>query len=245
MKRIIFALMLALMAVGAIQARTFVLITGVSNYYGAANDLGQTTKDAKNFRDVMATQTKDITILTSKNVTYDNVMEKLSAICNRAQAKDRIIFFYSGHGAPGYICATDRLIPYEDVVEKLSKSAAGEKIVFVDACFAGTMTNAATGNAWATTAGKNGMAFLLASAPQEVSAESPFLGAGYFTQALIKGIRGKADFNGDKKITMAELAKYVIKDVKIHSNDTQHPKLVGSKSMAKAVIATWPAPVKK
>ncbi len=33
----------------------------------------------------MATQTKDITLLTSSNVTRANVLEKLSAICNRAQ----------------------------------------------------------------------------------------------------------------------------------------------------------------
>ena len=41
------------------QARTFVLVTGVSNYGDEANNLAQTTKDAKNFAKVMSTQTKD------------------------------------------------------------------------------------------------------------------------------------------------------------------------------------------
>lgn len=85
MKRIFFSLLILLMAMAGMQARTFVLVTGVSNYGDEANNLAQTTKDAKNFAKVMSTQTKDITLLTSSNVTYANVLEKLRAICNRAR----------------------------------------------------------------------------------------------------------------------------------------------------------------
>ena len=106
MKRIFFSLLILLMAVVGMQARTFVLVTGVSNYGDEANNLAQTTKDAKNFAKVMSTQTKDITLLTSSNVTYANVLEKLRAICNRAQAGDRVVFFYSGHGMPGQSAPT-------------------------------------------------------------------------------------------------------------------------------------------
>ena len=68
MKRIFFSLLILLMAMAGMQARTFVLVTGVSNYGDEANNLAQTTKDAKNFAKVMSTQTKDITLLTSSNV---------------------------------------------------------------------------------------------------------------------------------------------------------------------------------
>ena len=94
MKKIVTFITTVILCVMSIQARTFVLITGISNYGNGDINLAQTTKDAKRFKEVMATQTKDITLLTSSNVTRANVLEKLSAICNRAQKDDRIIFFY-------------------------------------------------------------------------------------------------------------------------------------------------------
>ena len=74
MKKTLLTLLLAFAALMSIQARTFVLVTGVSNYPGTQNDLSQTTKDAKSFKDLMLTQTKDVSILTSSYVTRANVL---------------------------------------------------------------------------------------------------------------------------------------------------------------------------
>ena len=87
-------------------------------------------KMLKGLKEVMATQTKDITLLTSSNVTRANVLEKLSAICNRAQKMTVSYFFYSGHGMPGAICGYDAAISYEDIVALLEGSLAKEKILF-------------------------------------------------------------------------------------------------------------------
>lgn len=252
MKRIFFSLLILLMAMAGMQARTFVLVTGVSNYGDEANNLAQTTKDAKNFAKVMSTQTKDITLLTSSNVTYANVLEKLRAICNRAQAGDRVVFFYSGHGMPGAICAYDRPIPYDDLLKVLSTSAAKEKICFVDACFAGTMAHSATDSSWMDdVADTKGLMFFLLCRDNEYSAENPFLGAGFFTQALMKGLRGKSDKNGDRKVTVLELFKYIHADVVRRSQGKQHPQLKAPASLHNVVVADWtdkpaaPKPAKK
>jgi uncharacterized caspase-like protein len=141
MKRNILTILLITIAIMSMNARTFVLATGVSNYGDDQINLSQTTKDAKRFKEVMETQTHDITLLTSSNVTHDNVLEKLRAICNRAQKEDRVIFFYSGHGMPGAICAYDQAILYDELINVLSNSTASEKICFIDACHAGTMTD--------------------------------------------------------------------------------------------------------
>lgn len=234
MKKLFCTLALLLIAVIGINARTFVLATGVSNYEGEINDLGQTTKDAKRFVEVMKTQTNDITLLTSRNVTHDNVLEKLRAICNRAQAGDRVIFFYSGHGSPGGICAYDRLIPYSELTGVLNTSAAKEKICFIDACFAGTMN---TGS-WDSSV-PEGQAFFVSCRPNETSIESNFLGAGFFTQALLKGLRGKADKNNNKQITVEELFRYIHGDVIKRSGDGQHPQLIAPKSMYDKVVTRW------
>lgn len=241
MKRVILSFLLAIISLAAINARTFVLATGVSNYGNEDANLRQTTKDAKRFKEVMETQTKDITILTSSNVTRDNVLEKLRAICNRAQKGDQVVFFYSGHGMPGGICGYDKVISYDDIVEILSGSEASAKICYIDACHAGSMSSAAKSyDSWAKDAkAYKDQAFFVSCRSDELSSEHAFLGAGLFTQALIKGLKGKSDKNGDKNITVMELFKYIHGDVMKHSKEKQHPQLIAPESMYEVVVSKW------
>ena len=241
MKRTILSIFMALLTVMAVDARIFVLATGVSNYGDTTNNLKQTTKDAKRFKEVMETQTKDITILTSSNVTKANVLEKLRAICNRAQKGDQVVFFYSGHGMPGGICGYDTSIPYDAIIDILSGSAASAKICYIDACHAGSMANASKSyDRWAKDVKDyNDQVFFVSCRSEELSSENPFLGAGLFTQALIKGLRGKSDKNGDKEITVMELFKYIHGDVMKHSNEKQHPQLIAPQNMHDFVVSKW------
>lgn len=240
MKRLFYILLLVVISVTSMSGRTFVLATGVSNYGNENINLSQTTKDAKRFKEVMETQTRDITLLTSKNVTHDNVLEKLRAICNRAQKGDRVIFFYSGHGMPGAICGYDRAILYDELVDILSGSEASEKICFIDACHAGSMAKNAIDTDWTKNvkAAKD-QVFFVSCRADEYSVESSWLGAGYFTQALLKGLRGKSDKNKNKEITVLELFKYIYGDVLKRSNNSQHPQLIAPKSMYDVVVAKW------
>ncbi|MCM1021942.1 MAG: caspase family protein [Muribaculum sp.] len=246
MKRIISVfLAIALVCLFA-QARTFVLVTGVSNYGNENINLSQTTKDAKAFKRVMETQTKDITLLTSSNASRANILSKLKAICNRAQPSDRIIFYFSGHGMPGAICTYDQSLTYDDLVATLETSSAKEKICFIDACHAGsavqTQRSAAEQDKSALSKaikGKKGQAFFVGCRGDEYSYENPWVGAGYFTQAAIKGLRGKSDANGDKNITVKELFKYIYNDVTQRSKQQQHPQLIAPAEMMDVVVAKW------
>ncbi|MDE5975336.1 MAG: caspase family protein [Muribaculaceae bacterium] len=240
MKKLLFTLLMIFAMISGVSARTYVLVTGVSNYGDESSNLAQTTKDAKRFRDLMLTQTKDVTILTSKYVTRANVLEKLRAICNRAGKDDRIVFFYSGHGSPGGICGYDKLISYDDLMATLSQSEAKEKVCLIDACFAGTAGKSSNDQSWRKEAkAAKDIAFLVSCRPEEISAEDPLLGAGLFTEALLKGMRGKSDEDGNREITLLELFKYIHKDVVKHSKDTQHPQLIAPKSMHNIVMAKW------
>ena len=242
MKRILFSLMLALLMATGIEARTFVLAAGISNYGGRANDLNQTSKDAKRFADLMKSQTNDITLLTSRNVTKNNLLEKLRAISNRAQRGDRIIFFFSGHGSPGSIAGYDKSIPYDEIIDILSKSQASEKVCFIDACFAGSAQDYMDTNWNKAAKATDGMAVFVACRPDEISFEDRHLGAGKFTQALLKGLRGQADADRNKKITIMELFEYIHGDVMKHTVNTpnqQHPQLIAPKSMYDKVIFVW------
>ncbi len=240
MKRYFILFFFFLIAVHILEARTFVLATGVSNYGNESANLSQTTKDVKRFKEVMDSQTQDITILTSKNVTHDNVLEKLRAICKRAQIGDRVIFYYSGHGMTGGICAYDYPILYEDIVKVLSTSKASEKICFIDACHAGSVAQKGGNEAWTKSVkGASDQAFFVSSRADEYSIESSLLGAGYFTQALLKGLRGKADTNANREVTVIELFKYIYRDVVRRSKEGQHPQLIAPRSMYDIVVTKW------
>jgi uncharacterized caspase-like protein len=242
MKRILTIAMMTILMVVSINARTFVLSIGVSSYQNSSNNLSQTTKDAKQFKSVMDNYAKDITLLTSKYATKDNILEKLQAISNRAQKGDKIIVFFSGHGYPGGIVAHDKNLTYQEINDVLAKSDASVKICFVDACHAGSVEdvrdNARTYKA--PTVGN--IIYMMSSRADENSIEHPWVGHGFFTQALLKGLRGKADSNKDKKITVKELFTYVYNDVQhttANMDASQHPQLIGVKKVVDAVVIDW------
>lgn len=241
MKRFLILLMAIMMVMG-IDARTFVLSVGVSRYQDSENNLEQTTKDAKQFKAVMENQTKDITILTSKYANKNNILEKLRAISNRAQKGDQIIVFLSGHGNTGVFVAYDTTLPYQDINDILAKSAASSKICIVDACRAGSVADLKNnGSSYQDPAAAN-IIYMMGCRADEYSKESPWVGHGFFTQALLKGLRGKADANNDKQITVKELFTYVYNDVQHRTakmEESQHPQLFGSKNVADAIIMDW------
>ena len=83
---------------------------------------------------------------------------------------------------------------------------------------------------------------MMASRSNELSWENQWLGNGFFSQAVLKGLRGKADANGDRKITVAELYKYVYADVTERTKSSeapQHPQLIGPKRHFNVVLSKW------
>ncbi|MGN1173683.1 MAG: caspase domain-containing protein [Muribaculaceae bacterium] len=238
MKRLLTIIVMVMTMIITAEARTYVMSVGVSRYQDEQLNLKQTTKDAKQFKAVMENHTKNITILTSKYANRANVLEKLRAICNRAQKGDQIVLYFSCHGYAGGIYVYDGGISYETLDELLSESGASVKVCIVDACHAGSVGSSATSGVPSS----KKVIYMLGCRADEMSAESPLVGHGYFTQALLKGIRGKADANGDKQITIMELFNYVYNDVQ-HTTAkmemSQHPQLIGSKEIAKEVIVSW------
>lgn len=243
MKKTVLIALIAMLLPFISSARTFVLVTGVSNYENSTMNLSQTTKDAKEFRKVIETQTKDVTLLTSKYANKAKIIESLQAICNRAGENDRIVFFYSGHGTKGGLYVFDGLLLYLDIINTLSTSDAKEKLVFIDACNAGSVNINVEANLRNAELNDDAegtdITFFVSSRGDELSAESPAIGASYFTQALIKGMRGKADDNADKKITVVELFKYIFNDVTKRTKGAQHPQLIAPKEMKDVVVMDW------
>ena len=221
---------------------TYVMSIGVSKYADSNNNLSQTTKDAKSFRDVMSNHTDKITLLTSSYANRDNILKKLNSLSKLVKADDKLIIFYSGHGYPGGIYPYDEPISYQEINDILSKSKAQNIICIFNACHTGSVSDVKGEYSMYKTPSLSNIIYIMSSRANEYSYEHPIAGHCIFTTGLLKGLRGKADANGDRKITVSELFNYVYNDV-VHTTSKldleQHPQLIGAKSQSKSIIIDW------
>ena len=252
MKRLVLTCLSAfLLTTTALAQKTYAIITGVSNYEGTANDLAQSTKDAKSLASLYKSKGATVVLLTSQNATRANVIAAIRKVRNIATSNDRIVFSYSGHGMGNIICTyastSSQMLSYNELFRELDQCPAKDIVCYIDACYSGTAANnmhsknfvSANEKAWENIMKSNPRYIVyLSSRSSETSSESPLVGSGLMTNGIMKGLRGKADSDGDKNITAIELFKYIHKDVQLH-NKRQHPQLVTSKTLYNNVLMSW------
>lgn len=243
MKRTLAILFLLTALLGNINAqRTFALLAGVSNYGDTAINLRTSTKDVKELRQVLNRQQATVSTLTGKHATRANIVKHLEAIVQLAQPEDKIFFFFSGHGSTGCIYTYGpEQFAYSELINILSKAKTKQAFCFVDACKAGSVASIVEANYWLGE-GTNDITFMMSCRPDELSFENQWVGNSLFTQALLKGLRGKADKNSDRSVTVEELFNYVYSDVttRLKGNKrSQHPQFIGSKDKFDVVLTKW------
>ncbi|MCC6657908.1 MAG: caspase family protein [Rhodocyclaceae bacterium] len=74
-----------------------------------------------------------------------------------------------------------------------------------------------------------GIAVISASDDRQLSAESAKFGGGHgvFTHYLLEGLKGKADYNGDSRVTLGELIPYLSEHVRRETLNAQSPTVAG------------------
>ncbi len=75
----------------------------------------------------------------------------------------------------------------------------------------------------------SGIAVISASDDSQFSAEGEQFGGGHgvFTWYLLNGLRGEADYNGDKQVTLGELIPYLSENVRRETRSAQSPTIAG------------------
>ncbi|MFN8331409.1 MAG: hypothetical protein U0T81_09365 [Saprospiraceae bacterium] len=72
-----------------------------------------------------------------------------------------------------------------------------------------------------------GTAFMMSSKSKEYSLEDGGLRQGIFSHYLIKGLKGDADADQNKTVTIRELFDYVSKNVREYTGSAQSPVIAG------------------
>lgn len=232
-KRLMFLLVslcLAVVSIPAQKSDIYVVSVGISNYQ-TISDLTLPEKDAKSIAELYKTQTKNVILITGRYATKARILKSLKDQFSRAKEQDMIVFAFSGHGYSGGICPYDMSakdgsgLSYREVRNILKQSRAKRKIIFADACFSGGIRNNTSSNHQSYQ--DSDVLLFLSSRGGETSIESPFMVNGFFTTYLLRGLRGGADVDRNRKITAKELFLFVSQGVKERSKDQQHPVMWG------------------
>jgi uncharacterized caspase-like protein len=116
------------------------------------------------------------------------------------------------------------------------ESKAKHKICMADACFSGSLLAMKAANIDVALnkyykefeSTKGGMALLMSSKSQEYSLEDHGLRSGIFSHYMIKGLKGEADTDKNKIITIKELYDFTYKNVKSYTAGAQTPSISGN-----------------
>ena len=230
----LWILLLAVLAVFQSPLRAgnlYVVVAGVADYQ-YLNPLNLPEKDAQLIAGLYKQKTKNVVLLTGRYATKQRILNSLRQQFARAGEDDMVVFAFSGHGYRGGICPYEMEdeqdgISYREIQSILKQSKARKKIIWADACYSGGLRLDGREDESPQPEATD-VVFFLSSRTGETSQEIPFKANGIFTTHLVRGLRGGADANRDRKITARELFLFVSQRVTQESQGEQHPVMWGN-----------------
>lgn len=169
-----------------------------------------------------------------------DVAEKVKGVKNSTRRVE-FIFYYSGHSDENSLLLGNERYNYSALKQTLATVPSEVQVVMLDSCFSGNFIRAKGGQRQKAFLNDDstvvqGHAYLSSSSESESSQESDKIGASFFTNSLVTGLRGAADTTGDHKVSLNELYYYSFYDTLKQTEDSnagpQHPSfnitLVGS-----------------
>ena len=181
-----------------------------------------------------------IRILIDEDATRQKILNAMAETFAKAGENDLVFVYFSGHGLRGAFLPIDydgyhNLLEHEEIKSLLDRSKARYKLCIADACHSGSLLAMKSGEVsnvladyYKTLAhAKPGTALIMSSKSDETSLESSGLRQGVFTHFLIRGLKGEADADGNKIVTIKELFNFVNDNVRAYTGNRQSPVIQG------------------
>lgn len=136
-----------------------------------------------------------------------------------------LVFYYSGHSDEKGLLLGNQRMSYADLRAELRGIPADVQIAILDSCASGAFTRLKGGTRrppfLVGSASKvEGYAFLTSSSAEETAQESDRIGGSFFTHFLVSGLRGAADRDGDRKVTLSEAYQFAYDETLEHTQTT-------------------------
>ena len=183
-------------------------------------------------------------LLTDEEVTRESILDSLERFLGQAGPDDVAVIFVAGHGVQDQASGSYYFLPFPATAQNLVSTGLRMSdfdemvrvvrhnvravVVMLDTCHAGALRVSAPGlvaadDPTARMSAGEGFFLLAATKPGEDSREEPALAHGAFTYALLEGLQGAADADGDGLITVSDLFGYVARRVPQLTAGEQHP----------------------
>jgi hypothetical protein len=157
-------------------------------------------------------QDGDAAAVTSTLVT---VNARIRSVAGSPDVQTMLVVYFSGHADASTLHIGKGSVALREIAQLVQGSAATFRLLIVDACRSGAITTLKGGNVVAPFAVPDeaplrgeGFAFLTATAADEDAQESDELRGSFFTHALVSGLMGAADRDGDGDIVLDEAYRY-------------------------------------
>jgi hypothetical protein len=143
----------------------------------------------------------------------------------QAGARIQFFFYYSGHSDETGLLLGGVHFDYKRLRGMIDKVRADVRIGVLDSCSSGAFTRFKGGKKQApfvvgTAAEVQGHAYLTSSSADEAAQESDRIGGSFFTHFLVTGLRGAADFDGDRQVTLNEAYRFAFDETLARTETT-------------------------
>jgi tetratricopeptide (TPR) repeat protein len=228
-----------------LYSKSHAVVIGI-NRYEKWPALEFAVNDAKEVQKALvATGFEDVTIILDEEATHRRILTELfDTLPRKVGRNDRVLFYFAGHGQTeelkgggrkGYIIPVDAevanysatAISMEQIKSLSGRIAAKHTLYVMDSCYSGLGFNRSAGIDPATSdylrklVSMRVVQIITAGGKGEQVQERQ--GHGIFTTFFLKGIRGAADFDGDRVVTGSELGTYLRPTVSNESRQAQTP----------------------
>ena len=238
----------------------FALIAGNNRGHGGDAVLRYAQSDAARLAQVLRElggfEPADIVLLQSEDAnTLRRTLIALNDRIRSAQAlpntETLLLVYYSGHADGRALRLGNTKLDLRELAQLVRGSSAKFRLLILDACRSGALTRVKGGRVIAPFTiddpglGSEGLALLTAASATEDAQESDELQGSFFTHALVSGLLGAADRNGDGEVALEEAYQYAYHGTLAATSRTfsgvQHPTFQYELKGQGGLVLTWPA----
>ena len=206
-------------------------------------------------------------LLSNEDATLTTIRRALTDFVARASTNDLLLIFFAGHGAPDafapqnlYVIAhdtqvknmPDTALAMPELLRYVEQNIKSKRVVLLmDACHSAGVATGGTRDLPNNLTNQylqqllyhqEGRAVITSSDVNEKSHESKKWGNGHgvFTYYVLEGLKGRADSNQDRFVSVGELFRYVRQQVRLDTNFLQNPRMLtgANENLALSVAQT-------
>ncbi|HEX3759544.1 MAG TPA: caspase family protein, partial [Kofleriaceae bacterium] len=215
----------------------YALVIGANPGWSQDRPLRYAENDAERIRDVLVSlggfAGDRVELLRDPDTADVRASLRRLARAGDGAADTTLVFvYYSGHADARFLHLRGAPLSHQELQDTVRDLASTVKLAVIDACKSGAVTHKGGSPAEPFTVDVvsprvSGLVILTSSGADELSQESRALAGSVFTHHLVSGLRGAADRDSDRQVTVAEAYQYAYERTRADTAPTTAPQRPG------------------